>query len=117
MPTSPRVVAEKTIAGRSFRRAGSTEDDGRRRARCRSPITSRRRSRPPFQAEHAGQYQLVLDLTANEKYVDGVFDYNKCRLIFKADGEELLRREFGRQDGQSLSASSSTATGRPGRTS
>ena len=53
-----------------------------------------------FQAEHDGRYQLVLDLTATERYVDGVYDYNRCRLIFKADGEELLRQEFGRQDGK-----------------
>jgi hypothetical protein len=38
-----------------------------------------------------------VDLTANETYVDGVFDYNKCRLIFKSDGKGLLDREYGRQ--------------------
>ena len=43
-----------------------------------------------------------LDLTATERYVDGVFDYNKCRLIFKADGQELLRQEFSRQDGRAF---------------
>ena len=29
-------------------------------------------------------------------------DYNRCRLIFRADGEELVRREFVRQDGKSF---------------
>ena len=43
---------------------------------------------------------MVLDLTANERFVDGVNDYNRCRLIFRADGEELVRRDFVRQDGK-----------------
>ena len=29
-----------------------------------------------------------------------MFDYNKCRLIFKVDGQELLRHEFSRQEGR-----------------
>ena len=68
-----------------------------------------------FQAEHDGRYRLILDLTATERFVDGVNDYNKCRLVFKVDGEELLRREYGRQDGK-LSLRGSIATGRPART-
>ncbi len=48
--------------------------------------------------EHDGRYRLILDLTANERFVDGVNDYNRCRLLFRADGGELLRREFVRQD-------------------
>ena len=51
-------------------------------------------------AEHAGHYRLTVDLTANEKYVDGVFDYNKCRLVFKVDGRELLQKEYTREGGK-----------------
>ena len=50
-----------------------------------------------FQAEHAGRYQLLLDFTANERFVDNQFDYNKCRLVFKADGQELHRKEYTRE--------------------
>ena len=50
--------------------------------------------------EHPGRYQVVLDLTANERFVDGIFDLNRCRLIFKIDGRELLSREYSRQDGR-----------------
>ena len=34
--------------------------------------------------------------------MDGVFDYNKCRLIFRADGQEIFNREFVRQDGRAF---------------
>ena len=36
----------------------------------------------------------------NEKYVDGVFDYNKCRLIFRVDGVEKLREEYSWEGGK-----------------
>src|SRR5262249_35604259 len=52
--------------------------------------------------EHAGHYQLVLDLRAIEKYVDGVFDYNKCRMVFKVDGQAVLEQEYSRQGGKKL---------------
>ncbi len=47
--------------------------------------------------EHEGKYQLVVDLNAIERYVDDQFDYNRCRLLFRADGETLLDREFVRE--------------------
>ena len=98
VPTVPRVVAEKLIPGRSFRRPGGGEPEGsappalsyyeRSTASASSPV------------EHDGRYRLILDVTANERFVDGVNDYNRCRLIFKVDGEEAARREFVRQDGK-----------------
>ena len=36
----------------------------------------------------------------NEKYVDSVFDLNKCEFIFRADGKELLRKEFSWEGGK-----------------
>ena len=42
----------------------------------------------------------MLDLTANERFVDGIFDLNRCRLIFKIDDREVLPREYSRQDGR-----------------
>jgi hypothetical protein len=50
--------------------------------------------------EHDGRYKVILELNANERYVDGVNDYNRCRLFFRADGQELARRDFGRQNGK-----------------
>ena len=54
----------------------------------------------PVRVDVAGRYQLVVDLTANERFVDGVFDLNRCRLVFKVDGRERLTREYSRQDGR-----------------
>jgi hypothetical protein len=50
-----------------------------------------------FNMAHAGRYKVVLDLRANEKFVDNVFDLNKCRLTFRLDGEVLLTKEFNRE--------------------
>lgn len=55
-----------------------------------------------FKTEHAGKYQLLLDFTANERFVDGQFDYNKCRLLFKVDGQELHSREYTREPGRAF---------------
>ncbi|MEO6993254.1 MAG: DUF1592 domain-containing protein [Lacunisphaera sp.] len=48
-------------------------------------------------APHAGKYRVTIDLKAIEKYVDDEFDYNRCRFLFKIDGQPLLDREFVRQ--------------------
>ncbi len=44
-----------------------------------------------------GRYQVAADLTAVERYVDDQFDYNRCRVLFKVDGETLVDREFVRE--------------------
>src|SRR5262249_17473921 len=41
-------------------------------------------------------------LTANERYVDNMFDYNRCLLVLVADGEVLLSQEFSRQEGRAF---------------
>jgi Protein of unknown function (DUF1588)/Protein of unknown function (DUF1587)/Protein of unknown function (DUF1592)/Protein of unknown function (DUF1585)/Protein of unknown function (DUF1595) len=53
-----------------------------------------------FHAEFDGQYQLAVDLLANEKFVDNVFDYNRCRLTFQVDGKTLTEQEYGREGGR-----------------
>jgi len=47
--------------------------------------------------EHPGRYQLQVNLSADEKFVDDEFDYNKCRLNFSVDGMSKLSEEFSRQ--------------------
>jgi hypothetical protein len=96
VPTGSRVVAEKTIAGGRFRSAADAAEQGGEGPLSLSYYTPATVS-STFQAEHAGRYQLVLDLTANERYVDGVFDYNKCRLVFKVDGKVLVDQPYSRQ--------------------
>jgi hypothetical protein len=100
VPAASAVVAEKRIAGRRFRAAdavaASESDEGPLFLSYYTPASVS----SVFRAEHAGGYQLVLDLTANEKFVDGVFDYNKCRLVFKVDGKILHEQDYTRQGGK-----------------
>jgi hypothetical protein len=104
VPTASGAVAEKKVPGRRFHRAeaaGDSKNDsgpGFLALSYYEPATVS----TTYPAENTGHYQLVLDISANEKYVDGVFDYNKCRLVFRADGQELLRHEYSRQEGRSL---------------
>jgi Protein of unknown function (DUF1592)/Protein of unknown function (DUF1588)/Protein of unknown function (DUF1587)/Protein of unknown function (DUF1585)/Protein of unknown function (DUF1595)/Planctomycete cytochrome C len=100
VPLSSRGVAEEMIAGQRFHGqvnpAGAGKDDGPLSMSYYQPATVSSSVR----VEHAGRYQLVVDLTANERYEDGVFDLNRCQLIFKVDGRECLTREYSRQDGR-----------------
>lgn len=101
VPTAPRVVAEKRLAGKSFKLAGgaAAASGGAGDALVLSYYKQASAS-AVAKAEHAGHYEVVLDLSANEKYVDGVFDYNKCRLLFKVDGKTVHDQEYTRQGGR-----------------
>ncbi|HWE38992.1 MAG TPA: DUF1592 domain-containing protein [Isosphaeraceae bacterium] len=94
VPTVSKVVPERVVPGSSFR-----PSDGKGKAGALSyyePATLSATAEVP----HDGTYRLILDVTANERYVDGQSDSNKARLLFRADGEEVARREFVRQDGK-----------------
>ena len=100
VPTVARVPAERTIPGRQFRRGDAPAEGGF------GPLAlsyyEPARASATQDVAVAGRYQVAFDFTANEKYVDGVNDYNKCRLTFRVDGEEVFRREFVRQDGKAF---------------
>ncbi len=99
LPLAPKVVAEHRIAGQRFRSkadAGAATGDGF----LPLPYTKPAAVAATYQAEHAGRYQVVVDLTANERYVEGIFDYNKCKLVFKVDGQVVLEQEYSRQGGK-----------------
>ncbi|HEV3022982.1 MAG TPA: DUF1592 domain-containing protein, partial [Pirellulales bacterium] len=114
VPTVAGVAPERTIEGASFRAAvqeadtAGMEEANRRGAGTQGQGDLTLSFYQPASvvghvtAEQAGDYQLVVHLSANEKYVDGVFDYNKCRLAFQVDGRVLLEREFTRQEGKSF---------------
>src|SRR5580765_2678307 len=90
VPTSGGTPAEKIIQGRSFKGAGTqTGDSGR--GGLLLPYYEKATASKTFKADHAGHYELVLDVTATERFVDDQFDYNKCRMIFKVDGVEAAR--------------------------
>jgi hypothetical protein len=102
VPTQAYVAVEKRIPGQRFLVADAAPAKA-------SPLPNgplnlsyykAATARCEFRAEYSGRYQLVLELTANERFVDGQFDYNKCRLAFKADDHVLLSQEFSRQGGK-----------------
>lgn len=100
VPMAAGVVAEKPIPGRAFQKAdGSVGGDSALGPLVLSYYEPATVSHT-HSIQHAGQYQLVVDLTANERYVEARFDTNKCRLVFKADGQELLSQEFTREGGK-----------------
>ncbi len=97
VPTVPKVVAQRVIPGEGFRRVGGEQEGkGPQSLSYYEPATVE----ATVPVEHDGRYRLILELTASERYVDGVNDYNRCRLLFRADGEELVRRDYVRQDGK-----------------
>jgi mono/diheme cytochrome c family protein len=98
VPVVDRVPPEQVIPGAQFQNGadGGNKNFGPRSLSYYSPafVTN------TFSARLAGQYQLNVDLMVNEKYVDDVFDYNKCLLIFRVDGKELLKKDFSWEGGK-----------------
>ena len=108
VPDVPGVPAEKVITGRSFggpdassaarTNRGSMSGNGLTLSYYEPASVSN-----TFKIDRAGRYQLVLDFAANERFVDNQFDYNKCWLVFKADGRELHSKEYTREGGKAFS--------------
>ena len=96
VPQSSRVMPERVVSGRRFQSRESDEDGPLSLSFYSAAAVSN-----TFQTKQAGKYQLGVDVAINEKFVDGVFDYNKSRLVFKVDGKEMLQREFSWQGGKS----------------
>jgi hypothetical protein len=99
VPTAPWVPAEKRIPGQKFVIA-NTKPGEPPDGPLAMPYTKAAVAEHDLKIEHTGRYELVLDLTANEQYVDGQFDYNKCRLVFRSGDKVLLDQEFVRQGGK-----------------
>jgi hypothetical protein len=99
VPIAPLAVAEQVVPGRQFSGgeiANKKPSHGPLSLSYYSPASVSN----TFTVEHAGQYQLKVDLMVNEKYVDNVFDYNKCRFSFRVDGRELFQKEFSWEGGK-----------------
>lgn len=98
VPAVSRVPVEEEIPGKRFAREGLVANGNAlslsyyetNRATHRLPVTK------------PGRYQLVVQVTAIEKFVDNQFDYNKAKLGFQVDGESLVSQEFTRENGRVL---------------
>jgi hypothetical protein len=99
VPTTSKIIPEREIRPREFQKVGESKPGSGPLSLSYYEATT---VKAPLTVEHAGRYHLTLDLSAIEKYVDGVNDYNRCRLLVSADGEELHRQEFGRRDSRTL---------------
>lgn len=100
VPAEPRVPAEKVVLGREFKGAPPLNSSNRTSATATGLTLSYYNFATVsnvFNTEHAGRYQLLLDFTANERFVDNQFDYNKCLLVFKVDGKELFQQQYTRE--------------------
>lgn len=45
----------------------------------------------------AGRYKIEVNIKTAEQFVDNVFDYNRCQMLFRVDDKLLIDREFVRQ--------------------
>lgn len=106
VPALPYVPAEKMLAGRAFNGDLNAANRTNRNATATDALTlsyyDLASVSNTVRVEHEGRYQMLLDFTANERYVDNQFDYNKCRLVFKAGGRELHRKESSREGGKAF---------------
>lgn len=97
VPKVPLVVPERKVPGGHFHAgsgSGDGGDDSLSLSYYRAAAVSNRLS-----GEIAGKYLLIVDLVAREKFVDDVFDYNKCQFIFKVDGNEIMSNNYSWQGG------------------
>ena len=106
VPAVQGVPAEQLIAGRSFSGEIGAFSRTNRNPMATNALTlsyyEEASVSNTFKAQHAGRYQLLLDFAANERFVDNQFDYNKCRLVFKSDGQELQSKEYTREGGKAF---------------
>ena len=104
VPMVSGVVAERKIGGQRFRREGvginkndgginENEKDGPLSFSYYEPASVKNM----FHTEQPGRYQLVVHLVAQAKPAVGS-DFNRCRVILKADDHELLREEYIQHD-------------------
>jgi Protein of unknown function (DUF1588)/Protein of unknown function (DUF1587)/Protein of unknown function (DUF1585)/Protein of unknown function (DUF1592)/Protein of unknown function (DUF1595) len=100
VPTTSKVVAEHRITGQEFRPEGAENVDGHERGPLWLSYYVPAWVSTEYAAEYAGNYEVVLDLQADETYVEGMFDYNRCRLLFKVDDKQVWSQEFSRQGGK-----------------
>jgi hypothetical protein len=92
VPQTSRAVAERKIGPKEFK-----PGDGDRLVLSyyKEAIHS-----ATTKIEQAGDYQVVFELSANERYVENQFDYNKCKVSLNIDGNGVYEQEFVREGGK-----------------
>ncbi|HYG22842.1 MAG TPA: DUF1592 domain-containing protein [Verrucomicrobiae bacterium] len=98
VPTLGKQIPERSIPGRRFRGGPVAVGEG---SLALSFYANAYLSNT-ISVQHAGDYELVLRLGVQDRYVDDAFDYNRCRLIFTVDGAERWEEEFSWEGGKSF---------------
>jgi hypothetical protein len=92
-----RIPAEKIIGGRDFHGVGVTNTATGTNISLTFSYYKTALVTNTFHAPNAGRFQLLLDLAANERFVDNQFDYNKCHLALHVDGQEIFQQDYTRE--------------------
>jgi hypothetical protein len=115
VPTTDRSVREVTIAGRRFKR----DEDGDGKPDADQPRYDDNDENPKggrgegrqlsfykpaklafvHKADTPGTYHLVVEVNVRGEFD---FDPGRCNLTFKVDDRELLKKEFGWQNGKTI---------------
>ena len=96
VPQDSKSVPEQIIAGNQFTGGGRERPSSGLSLSYYHPATVTN----IFNLTVAGKYQLAVAQMVNEKYVDNVFDYNQCRVIFRVDGKEMHREDYAWEGGK-----------------
>jgi hypothetical protein len=97
VPVTSKVLAERVIDGEDIPGGYHTPKGALAMSYYEAETVTN-----TFQIEHAGDYQMVLNLSASERYVEDQFDYNRCHFSFAVDGKELYHNDFSREGGRPL---------------
>ena len=106
VPMTGAIVVETSIAGRAFAGSSGTNSGSSSGKNPKGSLSlsyyDKTAVSNTFQVAHDGLYQIAVDLNANERHVEDVFDYNKCQVVFKSDGSELMKHEYSREGGRTF---------------
>ncbi|HWB03999.1 MAG TPA: DUF1592 domain-containing protein [Verrucomicrobiales bacterium] len=103
VPPAAKAMPEEKIGGNRFHRM-IPKDGGVEKGPEMNTVTfyEPRTLTAEVNVKNAGQYTLTFDLSGREKYVEGEVDLNRCRLKFKADGEQLGQNEYRHAGGRNF---------------
>ncbi|KAB2643056.1 MAG: DUF1592 domain-containing protein [Verrucomicrobia bacterium] len=97
VPTVPRIPMEKQLDAPALS-AGNEPSMVSKAGQLILPYYKAAAPTHALQVEKSGKHRLTLNVAAADNFRDNIFDYNKCRLVIKVDGDVVLEREFSREN-------------------
>ena len=97
VPTVPRIPMEKQLDAPALS-AGNEPSMVSKAGQLILPYYKAAAPMHALQVEKSGKHRLTLNVAAADNFRDNIFDYNKCRLVIKVDGDVVLEREFSREN-------------------